>query len=230
MMEPRYTEAGWHAYDRLTKHPISIDHTINEVGPRKRIYGGLFGTGEFCTSRFTDRRAYPQELQGPRLPICFVFEQQSEIIISCATTLQGALSVAREALQLTQSSLLQRLVSEGKAALIQQRVKAQAMQEAGRAIAHAQAPQRKTISKRARAVFEASEGKCHYCGVALTLDGKWHIEHKFPRALFGGSEQSNLVASCAPCNHAKKDKTDLEFKAAREAAGVVHAANSLASH
>lgn len=72
------------------------------------------------------------------------------------------------------------------------------------------------VGKRARAVFEASEGRCHYCGTALTLDGRWHIEHKMPRALFGGSEQDNLAAACAPCNHAKRDKTDLEFIAERD--------------
>lgn len=69
------------------------------------------------------------------------------------------------------------------------------------------------VTRRARAVFEASDGKCHYCEAVLTLDGKWHIEHKFPRALFGGSEQENLVAACIPCNRAKRDKTDLEFQA-----------------
>lgn len=82
------------------------------------------------------------------------------------------------------------------------------------------------LSRRARAVFEASGGQCHYCGTALTLNGEWHIEHKFPRALFGGSEQSNLVAACAPCNHRKNDKTDLEFQAllAANASDVTEAA------
>jgi len=67
------------------------------------------------------------------------------------------------------------------------------------------------VPKRRREVFDKSGGKCHYCGTVLDLTGKWHIEHKMPRALFGGSEQSNLVASCVNCNMRKKDKTDLEF-------------------
>ncbi len=78
----------------------------------------------------------------------------------------------------------------------------------------------KTIPKRRRAVFEKSDGKCHYCGTALTLDGRWHIEHKMPRALLGGNEMDNLVASCVPCNMKKKDKTDLEFIAQRAGASA----------
>lgn len=75
----------------------------------------------------------------------------------------------------------------------------------------------KKVPKRRQAVFDKSEGKCHYCSTPLTLDGKWHIEHKMPRALLGGSEQSNLVAACVSCNLRKRDKTDLEF-IAKEAA------------
>jgi 5-methylcytosine-specific restriction endonuclease McrA len=78
----------------------------------------------------------------------------------------------------------------------------------------------KSIPKRRRQIFEASEGKCHYCRTVLTIDGKWHIEHKMPKALLGGNEPGNLVASCVTCNHRKNDKTDVEFKAQliREAA------------
>lgn len=74
------------------------------------------------------------------------------------------------------------------------------------------------VPKRRQAVFDKSEGKCHYCATSLTIGGKWHIEHKMPRALLGGSEQSNLVASCVSCNLRKRDKTDLEFIAKEAAA------------
>jgi hypothetical protein len=67
------------------------------------------------------------------------------------------------------------------------------------------------ISRRRREIFERSEGKCHYCGTPLTLDGKWHIEHQFPRALGGGDEALNLVAACVRCNLAKSDRTAIEF-------------------
>mgnify|MGYP002131024543 CR=1 FL=1 len=42
--------------------------------------------------------------------------------------------------------------------------------------------------------------------------------HKMPRALLGGNERSNLVASCVSCNMQKKDKTDAEFIAQKGAA------------
>jgi 5-methylcytosine-specific restriction endonuclease McrA len=80
-----------------------------------------------------------------------------------------------------------------------------------------------SIPRRRRKIFEESGGKCHYCSTPLTLDGKWHIEHKMPKALGGGNEPGNLVASCVPCNHKKCDTTDIEFKARlsreREAGG-----------
>jgi hypothetical protein len=69
----------------------------------------------------------------------------------------------------------------------------------------------KAIPRRRREVFDKSDGKCFYCGQVLKLDGKWHIEHQMPRALLGPDELPNLVASCAPCNLAKKDSTALEF-------------------
>ena len=78
--------------------------------------------------------------------------------------------------------------------------------------------QPKPVPRRRREVFEKSGGACFYCGKALTLDGKWHIEHQMPRALMGPDELPNLVAACVPCNLAKGDKTDLEF-IAQSAAG-----------
>ena len=72
-------------------------------------------------------------------------------------------------------------------------------------------PAVRRISRRRREVFERSEGRCHYCRAALTLDGRWHVEHMMPKALEGDEDPSNLVAACAPCNLAKSDRTALEF-------------------
>jgi len=69
------------------------------------------------------------------------------------------------------------------------------------------------VSRRRRAIFEQSGGLCHYCGTALDLTGKWHIEHQLPRALGGGEAGLNLVAACVPCNLGKSDKTAIEFVA-----------------
>ena len=75
----------------------------------------------------------------------------------------------------------------------------------------------KAIPRRRREVFDKSGGKCFYCGAALTLDGKWHIEHQMPRALMGQDELPNLVAACVPCNLAKSDSTAFEFITQRDA-------------
>ena len=74
-------------------------------------------------------------------------------------------------------------------------------------------PRVRVIARRRRAVFARSEGRCHYCRTALTLDGRWHVEHQVPRALGGDDAAGNLVAACAPCNLAKRDRTALEFVA-----------------
>lgn len=73
----------------------------------------------------------------------------------------------------------------------------------------------KKIPRRRRNIFDASSGKCHYCNVALEIAGKWHVDHKMPKALMGGDEPENLVASCIKCNLAKRDRTDKEFIAER---------------
>lgn len=67
------------------------------------------------------------------------------------------------------------------------------------------------VSRRRRAIFETSKGRCHYCGTVLDLAGKWHIEHQLPRALGGGDDGLNLVAACVPCNLGKSDRTAIEF-------------------
>jgi hypothetical protein len=74
-------------------------------------------------------------------------------------------------------------------------------------------PLSKAIPKRRREIFDRSGGQCFYCGQVLALDGRWHIEHQMPRALMGPDELVNLVAACAPCNLAKRDRTALEFLA-----------------
>lgn len=67
------------------------------------------------------------------------------------------------------------------------------------------------VSRRRRAIYEHSHGRCHYCGTPLDLTGRWHIEHQLPRALGGGDDGMNLVAACVPCNLGKSDRTAIEF-------------------
>jgi hypothetical protein len=77
--------------------------------------------------------------------------------------------------------------------------------------AEAVAPEPRHIPKRRREVFTKSAGRCHYCSTALQLGGVWHVEHMLPRALGGDDAAGNLVAACAPCNLAKRDRTAIEF-------------------
>jgi hypothetical protein len=79
-------------------------------------------------------------------------------------------------------------------------------------------PRMRSISRRRREVFARSEGRCHYCKAALTLEGPWHVEHMVPLALGGDHAPGNLVAACAPCNLAKSDRTALEFVAGHDPA------------
>lgn len=77
-------------------------------------------------------------------------------------------------------------------------------------------PVAQQISRRRREVFARSNGHCHYCKAALTLDGHWHAEHQQPRALGGDDAPGNLVAACTRCNLRKRDRTALEFIVDRE--------------
>lgn len=53
------------------------------------------------------------------------------------------------------------------------------------------------------AVFRRDRHTCQYCGRggALTLD------HVMPQSRGGGDTWENLVTACAPCNHAKANRT-----------------------
>jgi hypothetical protein len=114
-------------------------------------------------------------------------------------------------------SMTERIKAEMKAADLRQLQERQAFQFEYKQATKTAASKLPSVPRRRRKIFDASEGKCHYCATALTLDGKWHIEHKMPRALMGGNEPSNLVASCTSCNFKKRDKTDVEFIAERAA-------------
>lgn len=57
------------------------------------------------------------------------------------------------------------------------------------------------------AVFEKSNGKCHYCEKALSFynrdrqgRGAWEVEHRIARANGGTDHLNNLVAACWTCN------------------------------
>jgi len=52
---------------------------------------------------------------------------------------------------------------------------------------------------------EAQGGLCYLCGKEFSADLPPTREHVMPRAL-GGKTYRNVMASCWPCNHEKKDR------------------------
>jgi 5-methylcytosine-specific restriction endonuclease McrA len=54
-----------------------------------------------------------------------------------------------------------------------------------------------------RAVFARDDWTCQYCGSRANLT----VDHVIPRSKGGQSSWENIVASCAPCNRRKGDRT-----------------------
>lgn len=183
----------------------------------KEVIGGVFGRGNYVVGSIP---TFLNELHA----VEFYIVRSDGLPIGRAFSFAEALRDARAFLA-TWSDADQRAICEfARSGSIEfareKKAERQAEIDSWR-IDRAQKPAgEKRAPKRRRLVFEKSGGRCHYCATPLTLDGKWHIEHKMPRALLGGSEQDNLVASCVPCNMKKKDKTDLEFIASRQGASA----------
>lgn len=171
-----------------------VEHTVAKVrrqfnfqysAKRKPILGPVF-EGRFVIGRW---------LRLPQGDVYIVSDAATGCPISIAVSKAGALGLARLA-----------LAPERRATLIAYLDR----------VAELVAPPKSSVARigrRRRAIFEKSEGKCSYCGVRLDLAGRWHVDHAMPKALGGSNDPVNLVAACAPCNHAKRDKTDVEFRA-----------------
>lgn len=162
------------------------------------IFGGIFGkTGEYtlATMACVDRGLHSVRYM--------VLHPASGGVLSVASDKSEALSQARRVLKTAAQLTAANDASFSQASLWGE-------EDLPRP-SPARATPAKPVPRRRREVFEKSDGKCFYCGKVLTLDGRWHIEHQMPRALLGPDEMPNLVAACAPCNHAKRDMTALEF-------------------
>lgn len=57
------------------------------------------------------------------------------------------------------------------------------------------------LSPMQRNLLKESNGRCYYCGIALT--GHVCIEHVIPRSRGGSDRIANKVASCTRCNNKK---------------------------
>lgn len=192
------------------------------------LTGGTFGFGAFSMS------SMPFLRNGMDRVTYAVVDSTTGFPFGSSDTLRGALASARQVLSCvdrTELAVVMGAVAKEIARIelerdreIQKR-RAEQFEENRRRF-KARADQSTTervpsISRRRRALFEKSEGRCHYCACELRIDGRWHVEHMIPRALGGESIDTNLVAACAPCNHKKRDLTDHEFfaKRALEAGG-----------
>jgi 5-methylcytosine-specific restriction endonuclease McrA len=185
-------------------------HEARPLTRAKPLIGGVFGVECYSLCSVIMKSAGLDEVSY------LVRHDPSGTFISTAFERGESLGLARMAIGKMGPARLARMFQRFTSELEQQiealRLEREAAMDAARK-ERGSIPVERSIPKRRRAIFDASGGKCHYCSETLTLDGRWHIEHKMPRALMGGSEQSNLVASCVTCNLRKSDSTDLEFQA-----------------
>lgn len=163
---------------------------------RKPLFGGAFGSGEF------ELATQPQTSNGLHSVRFLVIQPRAGRVLAIADSKIDALAGARRVLRATGSAN-----DEGEPRWWQTRL----WSDAELSVVPAPPPQ--PVSRRRREVFMRSGGCCRYCGTPLELAGEWHVEHQLPRALGGTDVAANLVASCAPCNLAKGDRTAIEFVA-----------------
>jgi 5-methylcytosine-specific restriction endonuclease McrA len=163
------------------------------------IYGGVFGSGQYALA------SMPCVSRGLYATKYMVVQPQAGVVLSVSDDKVEALALARGRLH---------AANDQHATAHRETCPAQGELWPDEPLLLPTSSPAPYVSRRRRAIFEASEGKCHYCGTTLTLDGKWHIEHQLPRALGGGDDALNLVAACVRCNLAKRDRTAIEFVAA----------------
>jgi len=184
----------------------------------KPMIGGVFGFQRFWMSSALSNS------DGLHEVTYFVIEKSSGVPFGIGKTKDMALGMAREFVSRTAvyfDSLTLQVIAE------RERRQAENLRQAKEAARvnvidiKSERAQEKRIPRRRLEVFNKSNGQCHYCACQLDLYGKWHVEHMMPKALNGGDEPGNLVASCVTCNHKKKDKTAEEFIALRAKLGAI---------
>jgi 5-methylcytosine-specific restriction endonuclease McrA len=178
------------------------------------LVGGVFGLSGFSLC------SYAHVNKGLDSVLYMVRETDSGFVISQGEDKAAALAGAREILKLGAFFPLGKHIADYKfrkaeAIAAAEKLKHQQDAEYQLTVKGRRSATVRSIPRRRRKIFEESGGQCHYCSTPLTLDGRWHVEHKMPRALGGDDSPGNLVASCAPCNHEKRDTTDQEFLAKR---------------
>lgn len=159
------------------------------------IFGGVFGEdGRYALA------SMPCVSRGLYATRYMVVQPQAGVVLSVSEDKVQALALARQRLKAANDKHVQEHPPAAQAELWPDEP----------LLTASPAPAR-YVSRRRRSIFEQSQGRCHYCGAALDLTGKWHIEHQLPRALGGTDQGFNLVAACVPCNLSKSDRTAIEF-------------------
>lgn len=202
--------------EHVLQNMANIGTGLTSAGARfrsKPILGGAFSLGHFSLGSFC---TVVRKLDAVQF---FAMEDNSGLVLAVGDT-QG--KVIAEARDMIQTIGIHRILSfaarvaGAKAEAEMEMRKAAQIAEIEARVARKQRAVR-IVPRRRKKIYDACGGKCHYCATPLTLDGKWHIEHKMPRALGGDDAPGNLVAACAPCNHEKLDTTDIEYIAKRQA-------------
>jgi hypothetical protein len=193
-----------------------LEQMSEAIGPhiysmrKKPILGGVFGSSGFYLTSFT---FVDNQLNEVRY---FVFHETG-LFLGYGETRADALRTARAILTTLDKIVVDTLFAKYRVKLAALAAEERKRLEESEAemVAMRKATRQKvdSIPRRRKRIFDEAEGKCHYCATTLTLDGKWHVEHKMPKALGGGNEPGNLVASCVACNMKKRDTTDVEFRA-----------------
>lgn len=202
--------------DSLEKITCVFDEMPAWYVRSRPLVGGVFGHAGFSLC------SYSHVSKGLDDVVYLVRETDSGFVLSQGENKAEALAAARAVLNLGAFFPIGKRIAaykaskaEAEAALQKLRIEQNAEFESS--VKARRSGTVKSIPRRRKRIFDESGGKCHYCETVLTLDGKWHIEHKMPRALGGDNAPGNLVASCVPCNHEKRDTTDQEFIAKRAA-------------
>jgi len=162
---------------------------------QRPIFGGIFGEdGRYALA------SMPCVSRGLYATRYMVVQPQAGVVLSMSEDKVEALALAR-----------QRLTAANDKQTFHQHTATQGELWSDEPLLTPSPAPARYVSRRRRSIFEQSQGRCHYCGAALDLTGKWHIEHQLPRALGGTDEGLNLVAACVPCNLSKSDRTAIEF-------------------
>lgn len=161
------------------------------------ILGGVFGAGTYALASLTGKA------NGLHALRYLVLNPRTGVIVAAAGDKRDALAAARRVIEA--GDLMRRY---GEAANDPHPTQEQLWPDL--APAPALAPPDRKVSRRRRQVFERSDGRCCYCGAAITLE-TFEVEHQLPRALGGGDESVNLAAACRACNRAKADRSAVEF-------------------